>query len=343
MLSSRTTGKDAFMELVHTPDVLGGEYLEWARSRRDVPGVPFGIPAVDRKMIPAHPGDMIVVVGRPGHGKSSILACIGRQEAKRIKTRGADEVVVHVTFEQVVEEIEAVYQANDSYSVTDLAWGRVPIDDVARRSLSRAGLPIVIIGNSLARTNARSPRMYPETIFKAIESIPEVWGFKPSVLLFDYIQLIPIPAQADRQKQVIEAAHRVKEIAQRVGCPVFVAAQARREVDQRQNKIPGLWDAQWSSSIEQTADKYFSLWRPWLTEPHYDEFGQQNVVTIEGVQYPITQDLLVMSMLKQRFESGRWTWALHFAPQYLRLCEYELRKSIEEQELVVGRPDDLNF
>ena len=115
----------------------------------------------------------------------------------------------------------------------------------------------------------------------------------------------------------------MKEIAQRVGCPAAVAVQARREVDSRDVKIPGLWDAQWSSAIEQTADKFFSLWRPWLTESHTNEMGQQASVTIDDKVYPVTKNLLIMSMLKQRFEDGRYTWGLHFDPRYLKLCEIE--------------------
>jgi replicative DNA helicase len=314
----------SYRELVHAPADLALEYVQWAKSLRGARQVPFGIPIVDAKVVPFHPGDMVVFCARPGHAKTSILAYLARAEAKRITERGeTDRVVVYVTFEQVAEEIESVFQLSDSFTASDLVWGRVPIEDVERNALKRAALPIFIIGNSLARTGANSPRMYPEIVFQAIESLEADYKVKPSLILIDYIQLIPVPHQADRHKQVIEAAYRVKEIAQRVGCPAAVAVQARREVDSRDVKIPGLWDAQWSSAIEQTADKFFSLWRPWLTESHIDEFGNPTTVTIDNDTYPVTKQLLVMSMLKQRFEDGRHTWGLHFDPRYLKLCAIE--------------------
>ena len=105
----------------------------------------------------------------------------------------------------------------------------------------------------------------------------------------------------------------------RVGCPAILAVQASREVDKRQEKIPTLTDAQWASSIEQTCDKVFGLWRPWQTEEH------DAVIEIEDQSFQVTETLLIMRMLKQRFESGRWTWGLHFAPQYLKLAEMEKR------------------
>lgn len=322
-----------FRQLVHSPAELAQEHVAWAKHLKDTPGVPFGLPSIDDKVIPFHPGDMVTFVARPGHGKTSILAWLARTEAKRIIARGAKhtEAVVYVTWEQVTEEINAVLDIGGSYTVSDIAWGRADLDAVEAQARKRAGLPIWLIGDSLARTDSSSPRMYPDAVFAAIETMHEEHGVKPSLLCFDYIQLIPIPSQADRMKQVTEAAHRCKELAKRVGCPAAVAVQARREVDSRDLKIPGLWDAQWASSIEQTADKYFSLWRPWLTEP------RDSVIDIDGRPIPVTENVLILSMQKQRFESGRWTWALWFDPATLELQE------LDTHTVPLNKPDLPNF
>jgi len=314
-----------YMELVHSPLDLANAHVKWAESLQDAPGVPFGIPIVDKKVIPMHPGDMVVFCARPGHGKSSILSFLARAEAKRIIARGAEktECVVYVTWEQVTEELNAVLQTPKGYTVSDVVWGRVDMEMVKEQAVKRVNLPVWLIGESLTRTNGRSPRMYPETVFQAIEAMVAEYDVKPTLLLVDYIQLIPIPSQSDRQKQVIEAAHRVKELAKRVGCPAAVAVQAGRNVDQRDSKIPTLQDAQWSSSIEQAADKFFSLWRPWLTEDHFDAYGQPARIVIDSEHYDITEKLLVMAMRKQRFDNGRWTWALKFQPEYLKICALE--------------------
>lgn len=326
-MATYKTKQTNYRELVHNPADLAAESVRWAESLENVPGVPFGVPTVDRKVVPFHPGDMVVLCARPGHGKTSLLTFMARAEAKRIQQRGTykTEAVVYVTFEQVTEEIDAILCATGEYSVSDIVWGRVNLDAVKRNAIKRINLPIWLVGDSLSRTNAHSPRMYPETVFKAIESMEEEFGVRPTLLCIDYIQLIPIPAQADRMKQVIEAAHRVKEIAKRLGCPAVVATQARREVDERTIKIPEQHDAQWSSSIEQTCDKFFGLWRPWVTEPHFSTGGGPNTIEIDGRQVEITKELLVVSLRKQRFEDGAWTWPLHFQPEYLKLCEMEMR------------------
>lgn len=318
-----------YRELVHSPADLAQEHVLWATMLKDAPGVSFGIPAVDEIVVPFHPGDMVTFAGRPGHGKTSILACLARAEAKQIKARGTmdSEAVVYVTWEQVTEEINAVMMCSGpdvEYTLNDLVRGNVDLDTIRRHAIKRVHTPIWVVGESLARTNIKSPRMFPEVIFQAIESMRQDFGRRPTLMCFDYIQLIPIRGQSKRQEQVMEASHRCKELAKRVGCPAAVAVQAKREVDLRDWKMPTQFDAQWSSSIEQTGDKFFGLWRPWLTELHRDKNGNPTILTLNGIEYESTPNLLLMGMFKQRFAEPRHTWALHFDPRYLKLCDLEV-------------------
>ena len=116
---------------------------------------------------------------------------------------------------------------------------------------------------------------------------------------------------------------RAKEMALRVGCPVVLGVQASREVDNRKLKIPEMADAQWCSGIEQTSDKMFSLWRPILTEGR-----DAPPVKLDKREWPVTDNLLVVRLLKQRMERGNRTWCLHFEPQYLTLAEMEMRYEV---------------
>ena len=99
-----------------------------------------------------------------------------------------------------------------------------------------------------------------------------------------------------------------------------MGVQARRDVDDREEKLPELRDAQWASSIEQTSDKVFSLWRPASTE------GLGTFVEVGEKICVVTENLLLMRMLKQRGDRGRYTWAMYFDPAYLKLAELELEQ-----------------
>ena len=312
-----------FRALVHTPAELAAEYVAWAERIKRDPGITFGVQAIDKMVIPMRPGELISLIARPGHGKTSLLAYFAREHARRIMERDkvGSEAVVYVTWEQSAEELEAFFQADGQHSVSDIAWGRADLDAIKRQSVKRAGVPIWVIGHGIGRAGRDVPRMTPEAVLNAIESMYDDFKVRPVLMLFDYMQLIPIQGVRDRVQRVTEVPIRIKEVALRIGCPALVGVQARREVDDRQEKIPEMRDAQWASSIEQTSDKVFGLWRPCITE------DEGRTIRIEGMrqELDINDRLLVLRLLKQRGDRGRFTWAMYFAPEFLKLAELEMR------------------
>lgn len=319
----RTRETANIRQLVNTPADLATNFGAWYDGIKSNPGITWGIPVIDKAVIPMRPGDLVGLIARPGHGKSSLLAYLARTEARRIVERGAAarEVVVYVTWESSAEEIETFFISDGEFSATDVAWGRVPKDVITKRLLKRAGFPVWTIGHSVARAGQPMPRMTLPAILEAIESMESDFGVKPTLLLFDYLQLIPIEKAATRVDQVLEAPPRIKELALRIGAPAVCGVQAAREVDTLRVKIPQPHHCQWGSSIEQAADKLFGLWRPWKTEDH----SAPPIEVNPGQFAPITEDLLVMQLVKQRMDSGRAAFALHFAPQYLKLMALETR------------------
>jgi len=317
-----TDDKAKYREIVHSPADLGVEKVKWAEHILTSPGVPFGIKDVDDKMNPAHPGDMVVLCGRPGHGKTSLLATIARAEARRIIARGREkeEAVFYVTWEQVAEEIDLILDANDDYTVADIMRGRANLDVIRARAIKRVNLPIWIIGDSISRTSTKSIRLFTDAVCTAIELAVEEFGITPTLLCLDYIQIIPVREATEQVMQVLYAAKRAKELAKRIGVPAFVGAQARREVDDQEFKIPTTRDAQWASIIEQVTDKFIGLWRPWLTD------REKKPIPVGGAEVPITENLIIIQMSKQRFGPAGFTWAKHFNPAQLELCDLELRR-----------------
>jgi len=313
-----------FRALVHSPSDLSAEHLAWAESIQTGQGIRWGIPAIDRVVIPMQPGNLTCLIARPGSGKTSLMAYLARHEAAVITARGAtDEAVVYVTWEQSAEELEAFFQTDGTYSISDIAWGRVDLEIMRQRAVKRAKLPIWVIGHGIGRADRRLPRMTPEAVLHAVETMHEDYGVKPSLLLFDYMQIIPVGRADDRVKQVTEVPILIKELNLRIGAPAVVGVQASREVDTRTIKIPELADAQWASSIEQTADKVFGLWRPAVTE----EGG--TLIELGRQQYPVNDQLFVLRLLKQRGDRARFTWVLHFHPAYLQLAELEIEHAAE--------------
>ena len=334
--------------LIHTPSEAASAWVQWAEHNKTQPGSTWGIPAIDKVVIPQRPGELVCIIGRPGDGKSSLLAYRARREAKLIaddETRKND-VVVYVTWESSVEELVTFMVAGDGMSVSDIAWGRADMDIVKRRSMQMSGMPLWFIGDGLSRSivsgdGRRIPRMTPDVVFSAIEAMKDDWGVNISLMCFDYLQLVPIEGgYHSRVETVTEIPIRIKELAKRVGCQAFAAVQARREVDDRDVKIAGARDAQWASSIEQTVDKGFSIWRPWRTEarmiddpskiataPNGVRSIRGGFVNVWGRPFQISETLLLMEMWKQRGDTGQAQFALHFHPAYLKLAEMEVHNA----------------
>ena len=307
-----------FRTLIHTPQDCGLEFIEYHRDVMSLAGVETGIKKIDDAMIPMKPGDVIGVIARPGHGKSTFMAYLTRKIARDLLTQGREnESAVYISYEQSIEEIEAYFQlpANDEYNLTDISRGRIGIDTLIKNGAKRAELPVWMLGNSITRRKT-TPRMTFDKVIESLEYMEREWKQKPAIICLDYVQIIPIEKSAERVQQVTEAIMQTKELAKRFGCPIIVGVQARRDVDEKKNKLPSAGDCQWASAIEQVSDKLFSLWRPILTEEEGAIVGKLN-----GSNVLATPTLLVAKLLKQRFGPAGQVFNLYFAPEYLKLEE----------------------
>ena len=303
-------------DFIHSPPDLAKSTLKWAEQMRNDPGISLGVPCLDRQVVPFRPGDLITVLGRPGNGKSSFLCWLARQEARRLKEK---QCVVFVTWETTAEVLDITMQVTKGVSVADVAWGRANMELLKLMSIKRGSLPIWIIGHGVGGTDKKLPRLTPRKVFEAIGSIREDYNIEPTMVLIDYIQIVPIEGynSNDRVQIVTEIPYRLKELAMRLGVAVVAAAQAHRRVDDRKIKLPEMQDALWASSIEQASDKIFSLWLPTTTE------DPGAVIKIGGKDYPVTPTLFFLKLLKQKKYKGRFTWPLYFSIEDLRLAALE--------------------
>jgi len=312
---------------LHSPADLGNLHLEHYHKIKANPGIKFQIPSLDRYCIPLRPGDLITVIGRPGHGKSSLLARQAKVTANDIAMRGAQlsECVIYISWEQHAEELEAYFEADSDYTVSDYAWGRVSVEQVEQKSMHRAKLPLWMIGHSGKNVARQTIPLTLSVVFQAIESMAHTFekSPKPILMCFDYAQLIPDEGRhRNRYEEVAAAIRATKHLALRIGCPALIGVQARREVDDRQIPIPGMNDGYESSGLEHVPDKIFGIWRPYKT--HRNE---ESVQIAPGVNVPVKPETFIMRMSKQRLEDGERTFVLHFSMSELRLADLEIDRT----------------
>jgi len=324
-----TPKRDDFRVLVNPPDQLNANYLRWAERMQSSEGCTWGVEAIDKKVIPLRAGQMAVIVARPGHAKTSIMMYLAKQEAARIVARGTQETecVVYVSWEESSEELTKMLMPPAGYTITDLAWGRVPLDIIRQQTAKISTFPRVwIIGHSTekAKRGKRAPIMTPDAVLSSVETMKEDYGISPSLMMFDHLQEIPIPNSRNRVEEITEVVKGINDLGMRIGCPVYLGSQAKESVDERDNKMPTMSDSQWTSKAFQGADQFYGLLRPvqYLQE---SQIGKEVYPFSDGRNFIINSELLILRMCKQRGDLGVYTWPLYFDPATLKMGELQAR------------------
>jgi replicative DNA helicase len=220
-------------------------------------GIPTGLTDIDSKMAGLCPGDLIVIAGRPGMGKSAILSTLLRNTARK----GYRSMVasLEMSAEQLAERMisDTMFDfpgVNVPYS--NLRTGNFhenmfqSITDAAEMNRD---LPIVIeeqpaMPMSLIATRARRLKRQG----------------KLDLLAIDHLDLVK-PSQRYAGNKVYELGEitaAAKALAKELKIPVVLLCQLSREVEKREDKRPMLSDLRSSGSIEQDADAVIFLYRP---------------------------------------------------------------------------------
>lgn len=316
-------GSHSSQDLVFNPQESADLAIQLMTRNRtqETGGIRFGIDRLDEVMNPLRPGELVSVYGLPGHHKTGLMNHLSRKALETIEV-GSNEIVVRATWEQSVEEDTLHWISGESgVSITRLVRGDLGEPEwkvVMDSSRKRAASPMWIIGHSQLRSEGSRtarPRMTMSDIARALEwicnsSAPN--DIKIKLVVLDYLQRIrPDPQDGgDRREQVMEIVNRAKDCALSFGCTTLLGVQAKREVSDRDLKIPRQSDAQESSNVEQTSDKIISLWYPWKTEkanstvktlrihPHLEPTEKAAKITQET--WKVTENLLLVGIPKQK-------------------------------------------
>lgn len=329
-------------DLVYTPSAASAYTLEYidkmAEGRR---GIPLGIPRFDDYFTSPGPGDLVVIMGRPGMGKSSLMSHYANEASKLTVDLGPGfGYPVVVTAEMAIEDYSLRETARDvSISVRDMrnndvgdgGWDN--IKNAVRSAPSTR--PIIYIGHSILGRRKRPP-MTIENVGRGLEFLKEEHGVKPSLLCIDYLQRMKVDNSArDRRADMSEIVERCKDMALQYQVPVILGAQVGRAVDERNPPIPILSDGKETGNIEETPDAVICVMKASNAFAIGDDIPRTNPVQI------CTPTLFLIGVLKQRGgESGRFFW-VHFDMSISKLSDIEmLRHGLNgEEPFVIGDYD----
>jgi replicative DNA helicase len=313
------------LDIIYTPQDItraGTEYLKARRANKGN-GVPMGLKTIDRDFIPAMPGELISIIGRPGNGKTGFMMRWARYRARWLYEKGIlDRVVVYCSWEQSIEELYAFnVAAEERLSITSMSRGEISDEEwesILSAGVKRITLPLWFIGHSMERRRKR-PVINMTNLGLALTNIENQLDTKMQIdmVFMDYLQRIPAEGHVESKTiSTSDILDRAKDGALAFGCPFVLGVQARREVDDRDDPIPLMDDGQWTSNVEQSSDKIFSVTRPAKYKNENERFKD---IKVEG------NCQMYVSLLKQKLGIDNRGYWVYFDPIYNKLDELETK------------------
>lgn len=263
--------------------------LHSTRGDRRVTGVPTGFRSLDVALGGLQAGDLIVLAGRPGMGKTSLALQIAMGAAA--SGRNALVFSLEMGVKQIAERLVCMTAGLDSQAVRARALTESEWDAGWHTASKLAGLPIWV--DDQVRTTTLDMRARARRL--ALEK-----GL--GVVVVDYLQLAgdPVEKGRSRNEHIGAVTERLKGMARELSVPVVAVSQLSRAVEQRSEKIPQLSDLRDSGEIEQTADVVMFVYRP----DYYDlddRPGEVDVIIAKHRNGPVGKVTLAFQKRFARF------------------------------------------
>jgi replicative DNA helicase len=246
------------------------EAIAAAAERGDrITGYSTGYEKLDAKTAGLHPGDLTIVAGRPGMGKTSLAMnmAVNIASAHEVKTHGkpprtepglgVEIFSLEMPREQLVTRMAC---SEGRVDLGRLRQGYLQPDDWSRLTEATSylsSLPVRIdedVAIGLLEMRARVRRAQAER--------------KIGLVVVDYLQLMRgRPGTSSREQEISEISRGLKLLAKELEVPVIALSQLNRAVESRGDKRPQLSDLRESGAIEQDADNVIFVYRDEVYNP----------------------------------------------------------------------------
>jgi replicative DNA helicase len=244
-------------------DILTDTYRaveEAYENKALVTGIPTGFHDLDQKTSGFQRGDLIIIAGRPGMGKTALALNVARNAA-----RETGEPTAIFSLEMSKEQLSLRMLSSEAgVDSTRMRGGFLNQED-------------------LEKINRAAGVLYDTNLF--IDDTPSISALEIrakarrmkmekglGLIAIDYLQLMKGRASAERRElEISEISRSLKALAKELGIPVIALSQLNRKVEDRTNKRPVLSDLRESGAIEQDADVIIFVYREEVYNKQVDQ------------------------------------------------------------------------
>lgn len=278
------------------------------RAGKAEPGISYGIPKLDRMTNGGMlDGQLIILGGRPGMGKSALGISIGLTAARHdvavycgtlemsavdLAERALSAECYRLGKEVPYKDIaQATNLTREQVAAVELAQAR--LDSLPFHIEQRSGLTVAQLAAGARRYFARERER----------------GRKRGLMVIDYLGLVRASDRyrGQRVQEVGEVTRFLKALAKELGVPIVLLCQLNRGVEHRDDKHPVMADLRDSGDIEQDADVVLFAYR----DEYYLNMIDPNTLPDEEQKEYMARQLknekvLEIGVVKQRKGETGW-------------------------------------
>jgi len=229
-----TSARDGAVKVIKLLPPLIDKIDEWHTNPNAMRGLPTGFADFDKKTGGLRGGDLVIIAGRPGMGKTTLATNIAEYVAVNPNIRSAVaifsmEMPSDQLLMRMLSSIGGVQlNAIRSGKISDDDWVRVT---AATSQLTEARIYIdESAGLTPTELRARARRVAREE--KGL-----------GLIVIDYLQLMQVPGtKENRATEIAEISRGLKALAKELQVPVIALSQLNRGVEQRTEKKPVMSD-----------------------------------------------------------------------------------------------------
>jgi replicative DNA helicase len=207
-------------------------------------------------------GEMVIIAGRPSHGKTmAALQALDWMAKDRPCLLVSEEMPIAALSERAVNRISDIEETLWKDQQTAL------LEQVGRHYARRH--PIMVIESC----------MTVEAAVAAVERSIEEYGIK--VLCVDYVQRLRGQGNSEYE-WVSDASKRLKQLAMRNGLVFLALCQLNRGVEQRTTSSPKMSDLRASGQLEQDADVILFVEYLYRTDPSKHQVDEYRIMVAKN-------------------------------------------------------------